>query len=80
MFRVIEFAQGYDGVLRTTEGYFYLLDSLPVALAICVWVVVWPPSVLRNGTAARAREIDGQVEAVKMQPNQVYGQHIGHAV
>ena len=41
-----EYAQGYQGVLRTTEIYFYLLDSLPLLLAMSVWIFVWPPTFL----------------------------------
>lgn len=64
VFRVIEFAQGYDGVLRTTEGYFYLLDSLPIALAIGVWVFVWPPAILRDSSAlGGARSSVGSTES-----------------
>lgn len=47
VYRIAEFAQGYDGKLRTTEAYFYALDSLPLFLAIAVWAVVWPPAYLR---------------------------------
>lgn len=46
IFRIIEYAQGYDGELRTTEVYFYVLDSLPIFLALAVWTVVWPPLIL----------------------------------
>lgn len=51
IYRVIEFAQGYDGYLRTTEWCFYVLDTLPLFAAILVWLYVWPPSVLSNTTA-----------------------------
>jgi hypothetical protein len=46
IFRVIEYAQGYNGTLRTTEVYFYVLDSLPLFLALAVWTIVWPPVFL----------------------------------
>ena len=46
VFRICEFAQGYDGVLRTTEGYFYGLDALPLWIAIAVFAVIWPPTFL----------------------------------
>ncbi|BEI82856.1 hypothetical protein CcaverHIS002_0307240 [Cutaneotrichosporon cavernicola] len=46
VFRVIEFSQGYSGYLRTTEWCYYVLDTLPLFLAIVVWAVVWPPSIL----------------------------------
>ncbi len=53
VYRVIEFAQGYDGALRTTEVYFYCLDSLPLCLSIAIWVVVWPPSFLVDPGSSR---------------------------
>ncbi|BEJ13582.1 hypothetical protein CspHIS471_0307560 [Cutaneotrichosporon sp. HIS471] len=46
VFRVVEFSQGYSGYLRTTEWCYYVLDTLPLFLAIVVWAVVWPPRIL----------------------------------
>ncbi|KAK1924191.1 RTA1 like protein-domain-containing protein [Papiliotrema laurentii] len=51
IFRIIEFAQGYDGNLRTVEWYFYAFDALPVLLAIAVYAVIWPPNYLVEGTS-----------------------------
>jgi hypothetical protein len=45
IFRVIEFAQGYSGYLRTTEWCLFALDYLPILCAISIWTVVWPPRV-----------------------------------
>ena len=52
IYRVIEFAQGYDGYLRTTEWCFYVLDTLPLLAAIIVWLIVWPTSILIRTPAA----------------------------
>ena len=43
VFRAVEFSQGYDGYLVTTESYFYLLDALPIFLSCCVFVALYPP-------------------------------------
>lgn len=43
-----EFAQGYDGELRTVEVWFYVLDTLPLVIGIAVWAVVWPPKYLNE--------------------------------
>jgi hypothetical protein len=43
IFRAVEFSQGYDGYLVTTESYFYLLDALPICLSCCVFVALYPP-------------------------------------
>lgn len=48
MFRTVEYAQGYDGELRTTEVYFYVLDALPLFLGMIVWAVIWPPAILNQ--------------------------------
>lgn len=34
LFRAIEFIEGSDGVLQTTEAYFYVLDPLLMYLAV----------------------------------------------
>ena len=47
-FRVAEFSGGYRGHLYITEGYFYVLDALPVWLAITVYAVIWPPRFLKH--------------------------------
>lgn len=48
MFRIAEFAQGYDGELRTVEFWFYVLDTLPLVIGVAVWAVVWPPKYLNE--------------------------------
>lgn len=48
VFRIAEFAQGYDGTLRTVEWYFWVFDALPLLLAIAVYCFVWPPCFLRQ--------------------------------
>ncbi|KAH7337990.1 RTA1 like protein-domain-containing protein [Rhizoctonia solani] len=42
----IENAQGWDGYLATHEGYFYVLDTLPLFIAVLVFVITWPPMYL----------------------------------
>ena len=34
--------QGYKGTLSTTESLFYLLDTLPLFIAVATYVVFWP--------------------------------------
>ncbi|WVW81622.1 hypothetical protein I302_103617 [Kwoniella bestiolae CBS 10118] len=48
VFRVIEYAEGFDGNLRNTEWAFYVFDALPLFLAIAVWVFVWPPAIMKD--------------------------------
>ncbi|KAF5367191.1 hypothetical protein D9758_003897 [Tetrapyrgos nigripes] len=42
IFRIFEYAQGFDGFLSTHEGYFYLLDALPLWLAMTQYCFFWP--------------------------------------
>jgi hypothetical protein len=41
-YRCAEFAQGPRGHLATSEGFFYGLDTLPLFVAIAVYVFFWP--------------------------------------
>lgn len=42
VFRVIELSQGFKGPLATNEGAFYGLDTLPLFVAITIYVPFWP--------------------------------------
>ncbi|EJD40937.1 RTA1-domain-containing protein [Auricularia subglabra TFB-10046 SS5] len=42
VYRVVEISQGYYGPLATTESFFYTLDTLPLFVAIAVYVPFWP--------------------------------------
>ncbi|KAG0272639.1 hypothetical protein BGZ96_005245, partial [Linnemannia gamsii] len=42
VYRVIEFAQGHDGYLISHEVFMFILDAVPLILAIGVWAVFWP--------------------------------------
>ncbi|KAJ7456164.1 RTA1 like protein-domain-containing protein [Mycena latifolia] len=57
VFRIAEFAGGYNGFLATHEGYFYGFDSLPLWIAMSLYCFVWPTRFL----SAHARP-----EAVEM--------------
>ncbi|KAH7914178.1 RTA1 like protein-domain-containing protein [Hygrophoropsis aurantiaca] len=41
-YRVAELSQGFQGYLATTEAFFYALDTLPLVIAISVYVPFWP--------------------------------------
>ncbi|KAF5318767.1 hypothetical protein D9619_010878 [Psilocybe cf. subviscida] len=49
IFRVIELAQGYHGFLATHEPYFYGLDTLPLFLAIAIYIPFWPGRIIGPG-------------------------------
>ncbi|GAA5929057.1 RTA1 domain-containing protein [Sporobolomyces koalae] len=42
VFRLVEYSQGYSGYIPTHEGYFYLLDALPLWLGMTLYSIVWP--------------------------------------
>ncbi|EMD40747.1 hypothetical protein CERSUDRAFT_111327 [Gelatoporia subvermispora B] len=45
-YRVIELAQGFRGHLSTTEAFFYALDTLPLCIAIALYVPFWPGRII----------------------------------
>jgi len=47
-FRVSELSQGFDGPLTTSEQLFYGLDTLPLFIAISVYVPFWPGRIITN--------------------------------
>ncbi|KAJ6488412.1 RTA1 like protein-domain-containing protein [Mycena vulgaris] len=48
IFRIAEFAGGYNGFLAVHESYFYLFDSLPLWIAMSLYCVVWPTRFLSS--------------------------------
>ncbi|GAA5925527.1 hypothetical protein JCM3775_001433 [Rhodotorula graminis] len=52
-FRIVEYSEGYYGKLATSEGYFYLLDALPLWLAMTLYVFFYPPRFIEG-----ARELE----------------------
>lgn len=45
VYRTIELAQGFRGQLITHEVYFFTLDSLPLLLAIIIYIPFYPSSL-----------------------------------
>ncbi|KAJ6620143.1 RTA1 like protein-domain-containing protein [Mycena sp. CBHHK59/15] len=56
-FRIAEFAGGYNGFIATHEGYFYLLDSLPLWVAMSLYCIVWPTRALHPHPTSSATEL-----------------------
>ncbi|KAG0268843.1 hypothetical protein BGZ95_002291 [Linnemannia exigua] len=55
IYRIIEFAQGHNGSLVSDEVFLFVLDALPLVLAIGVWAIVWPMVTL-DKIAAQVRD------------------------
>ncbi|KAJ7898502.1 RTA1 like protein-domain-containing protein [Mycena leptocephala] len=62
IFRIAEFAGGFNGYITTHEAYFYLFDSLPLWISMTLYCVVWPKRCLNNyktsGATIALRGID----------------------
>jgi hypothetical protein len=48
LFRVIEFAMGFDGYLQSHEVYFYVFDALPMAVTMIIFNIVVPGWALKG--------------------------------
>ncbi|KAI0063778.1 RTA1-like protein [Artomyces pyxidatus] len=62
VYRVVENSQGFKGPLSRSEPLFYLLDTLPLWLAISVYAPFWPGRLMRPSS-----ETDSAVDQVEMQ-------------
>ncbi|KAG1878169.1 RTA1 like protein-domain-containing protein [Suillus subluteus] len=60
IYRVIEVAQGNGGYLVTHEIYFYLLDSQPLLIGICTYIIYWPTKYLEASAKPVTREMTGR--------------------
>ncbi len=61
VYRTIELSEGFQGRLATSEAFFYGLDTLPLFIAIVIYLPFWPgrfiPSVDVN---AETRTLEGK--------------------
>ncbi|KAJ6481763.1 RTA1 like protein-domain-containing protein [Mycena sanguinolenta] len=48
IFRVAEYAGGYNGTISTHEAYFYLFDTVPLWISMTLYCVVWPVRALHK--------------------------------
>ncbi|KAG0709697.1 RTA1-domain-containing protein [Suillus ampliporus] len=51
LYRVVEAAQGFHGSLSSSEAAFYLGDTLPLCLAIAMYVPFWPGRFIQEKAA-----------------------------
>ncbi|KAJ7184798.1 RTA1 like protein-domain-containing protein [Mycena filopes] len=56
IFRVAEFATGFNSYLSTHEAFTYSLDTLPIWVGMSMYCVVWPPKFLRPLGSTEAGE------------------------
>lgn len=51
VYRCIELSQGFEGHLATIEACFYGLDTLPLFIAVSVYVPFWPGRFIPRNAA-----------------------------
>ncbi|KAF9268030.1 RTA1-like protein [Marasmius fiardii PR-910] len=56
VYRTVELSEGFGGHLSTTESYFYLLDTLPLFIAIVVYLPFWPGRFITSETTKKEQE------------------------
>ncbi|KAE9410615.1 RTA1-like protein [Gymnopus androsaceus JB14] len=56
VYRCVELGQGFQGFLATTERFFYGLDTLPLFIAIVVYLPFWPGRFIPPFTAVEENE------------------------
>lgn len=53
MYRSIELSEGYNGRLTRTEIYFFVLDFVPLIVAMVCYVPFWPGRFIPNDIMTR---------------------------
>ncbi|KAG7096893.1 hypothetical protein E1B28_004299 [Marasmius oreades] len=56
VYRTVELSEGFGGHLSTTESYFYLLDTLPLFVAIVVYMPFWPGRFIKLRDTKKEQE------------------------
>lgn len=63
IYRVTESSQGFGGSISKIEGLFYGLDTLPLFIAIAVYVPFWPGRFIPRFTTAVCEEKGLELES-----------------
>ena len=70
MYRTVELSEGFDGYLTRTEVFFYVLDFLPLIVALTVYLPFWPgryiprnaPGALTGGGETATPDLKGSAD------------------
>ena len=65
LFRVVELSQGFEGAIATNEALFYGLDTLPLFIAVSIYVPFWPGRFIQPGTQQTDSD---ELESAEKQP------------
>lgn len=55
-FRVVELSEGFQGSLTTSQPLFYGLDTLPLFVAIVIYIPFWPGRFVRQSMSQNGGE------------------------
>jgi hypothetical protein len=58
IYRTVELSEGFAGHLATVEAYFYGLDTLPLFIAIAIFLPFWPGRFISKDSATSTAEED----------------------
>ncbi|KAF4575036.1 RTA-like protein [Pleurotus pulmonarius] len=62
VFRTIELSEGFAGPLATSEKLFYCLDTLPLFIAISVFIPFWPGRFIASTPITKQRSPQTSIE------------------
>ncbi|CAK5265228.1 unnamed protein product [Mycena citricolor] len=68
VYRVVEFAGGYNGTVANKELYFYLFEALPLAMTTSMFISLWPTRFLHRQRHRYSLPSRPSEEALKLQP------------
>lgn len=63
VYRTIELSQGFEGRLSTIEAFFYGLDTLPLFLAIVIYIPFWPGRFMPSTNVQPVPETESPTES-----------------
>lgn len=63
VYRSVEFSQGYGGYLSTTEVFFWVLDFVPLLVALLVYIPFWPGRFINPLETIPARTVQSDGDA-----------------
>ncbi|VDB85404.1 unnamed protein product [Peniophora sp. CBMAI 1063] len=59
-YRVVELSQGFKGPIARNEGLFYGLDTLPLFIAVVIYIGFWPGRFIPRSAFAETFEAEGK--------------------
>lgn len=79
-YRVAEVAQGFDGALTSSETAFYLGDTLPLFVAIVIYIPFWPGRFITAKLAPSVNELQNAQDLSRSRDTLGYNHEVPTAV